>query len=90
MEIPHIDNRLSGSHVRRRCKEPHDISRGSSQLLFPAIREFGWNGGYGIASKEVAEDARLAYQLVKVLRREYVLPVTNEPIAQIIENPQLM
>ena len=59
-------------------------------LLFPAIREFGWNGGYGIASKEVAEDARLAYQLVKVLRREYVLPVTNEPIAQIIENPQLM
>lgn len=59
-------------------------------LLFPAIRDFGWNGGYGIASKEVAEDARLAYQLVKALRREYVLPVTNEPIAQIIENPQLM
>lgn len=47
-------------------------------LLFPAIREFGWNGGYGIASKEVAEDARLAYQLVKVLRREYVLPVTSQ------------
>lgn len=59
-------------------------------LLFPAIRDFGWNGGYGIASKEVAEDARLAYQLVKALRREYVLPVTDEPIAQIIENPQLM
>lgn len=59
-------------------------------LLFPAIRDFGWNGGYGIASKEVAEDARLAYQLVKALRREYVLPVTDEPIAQIIDNPQLM
>lgn len=59
-------------------------------LLFPAIRESGWNGGYGIASKEVAEDARLAYQLVKVLRREYVLPVTDEPIAQMIENPQLI
>ena len=59
-------------------------------LLFPAIRDFGWNGGYGIASKEVAEDARLAYQLVKALRREYVLPVTDEPIAQIIENPRLM
>lgn len=59
-------------------------------LLFPAIRDFGWNGGYGIASKEVAEDARLAYQLVKALRREYVLPVTDEPIAQIIDKPQLV
>lgn len=58
------------------AKEARDI-------LFPSIKDFGWHGGYGIANKEVAEDARLAYQLNRVLCRNYVLPVTDEPIAQL-------
>lgn len=53
-------------------------------LLFPGIKEAGWNGGYGIASKDVAEDARLAYELSKALRKEYALHVTDEPVARLV------
>ena len=58
-------------------------AKDARDLLFPAIKDFGWHGGYGIASKEVAEDARLAYQLNRALCTNYVLPVTDEPLAQL-------
>ena len=54
----------------------------AKDLLFPATKQFGWNGGYGIANREVAEDSRLAYQIAKAIRNEYALPVTDEPLIQ--------
>lgn len=62
-----------GSH---RAKEARD-------LLLPKIKKFGWYGGFGISNPEVAEDSRLAYQISRALRREYVLPVTQEPLVQL-------
>lgn len=59
-----------------RVKEARD-------LLFPKIKKFGWHGGFGISNPKVAEDSRLAYQISRALRREYILPVTQEPIAQL-------
>ena len=55
------------------AKEARDI-------LFPAIKNFGWHGGYGISNQNVAEDSRLAYQLSRALENKYALPVTSEPI----------
>jgi hypothetical protein len=50
-------------------------------LLFPDLKKFGWNGGYGISNPEVAFCSRLAYQMGKVLlsANEFCLPVTDEP-----------
>lgn len=59
-----------------RAKEARD-------LLLPKIKKFGWYGGFGISNPEVAEDSRLAYQISRALRREYVLPVTQEPLVQL-------
>lgn len=52
-------------------------------ILFPEIRNFGWFGGYGISNPDVSEDSRLAYQISRALSRDYVLPVTKEPLARV-------
>lgn len=52
-------------------------------MLMPAIKQFGWHGGYGISNPNVAECSRLAYQLSHAILREYALPVTAEPMAQV-------
>lgn len=54
-------------------------------LLFPEIKDFGWNGGFGISNPKVAFFGRLSYQISKVLRGgyEFVLPVTTEPLLEI-------
>lgn len=50
-------------------------------LLFPDLKEFGWNGGYGISNPKVTFFSRLAYQMGRVLlsANEFFLPVTDEP-----------
>ena len=50
-------------------------------LLFPEIKDFGWNGGFGISNPKVTFFSRLAYQMGKVLlsANEFFLPVTDEP-----------
>lgn len=50
-------------------------------LLFPDLKSFGWNGGYGISNPKVAFFSRLAYQMKKALLNpnDFILPVTDEP-----------
>ena len=48
--------------------------------LIPETAEFGWNGGYGICSKQVSEKSRLAYEMQKVLNFAKPLKVTEIPL----------
>lgn len=69
----------------------HDIywdglygAKEARDILFPGIKEFGWHGGYGITSKEVSENSKLAYQMSRVLRNERPLQVTGEPLPMLL------
>lgn len=65
------------------CWEGMCGAKEARDLLFPGIRECGWHGGYGISNPNVSENSRLAYQISRALNRDFVLPVTQEPIIQL-------
>ena len=72
VEESYLDIRLTGIGVR----EMRDF-------LIPALKEAGWNGSYGIAGKDNCYESKLAYEMLKVIRKrrdDYILRITDQPL----------
>lgn len=72
VEDKYWDIRWTGSGVR----EMRDF-------LIPELRDAGWNGSYGIAGKDNPYDSKLAYEMLKIIRRrhdDYILRITDQPL----------
>lgn len=55
-------------------------------LLIPGLKDFGWNGNYGITSSDGSYESKLAYEMCKVLNKDaYMLRVTEEPLMEVKE-----